>query len=76
MGPEVQSLDAAGNPLMPGTGIRIRPGAWAAALRESAGSCFTADGRGLPSLGNVSGRSRPAALAWFRQGVPGLLLAP
>ena len=65
----VQSVDAAGNPLMPGAGI-LRPGFMTSARAEGRGPWVSADGRRLPARPFIS------AQPLFREGVPGLLLAP
>jgi hypothetical protein len=70
----VQSVDAAGNPLMPGAGIR--PGGLMASATEGVEPWVSADGRSLSLPGSAADKGRPAARALFRKGVPGLLLAP
>lgn len=72
----VQSVDAAGNPLMPGTGITLRPGRLSKAGGEGGGPFLSADGRSVPIIGGASPQGRPAAMALFRHGVPGMLLDP
>lgn len=72
----VQSLDIAGNPLTPGTGILIRPGFFPAVGGKGQGPVVSADGRRLPLSGSASAKGRPSALAVFREGVPGALLPP
>jgi hypothetical protein len=72
----VQSVDAAGNPLMPGAGILTRSGLLSAAAGEGVGPFISADGRSLPAIGGGPVAVRPAAKALFRQGVPGMLLSP
>ncbi len=71
----VQSVDAAGNPLMPGAGILTRPGLLSKVGVVGAGPLVSADGRSLPEIGGASPQGRPAAMALFRYGVPGMLLA-